>query len=440
MFKSNKEQKSGQTNEKNRALVKHKDSKPDKAEKSEKAKRASKVRFALEQEPKVDMYYYRIYRKLRLLRYLCVLIAALFVMTVPMVYSDQITTDNFKYLMKYINLQLSEDGEEYAPFSYEKSEALDFGIHSEDVVLCNDSSIVFYDKLGNESLRVSFGPFKNPTMLISKAYVLVYDRGGNEYVILNNFKMLHQSKTNYPIMHCTLDDGGRYAILTSNGNYTSEVLVYNRNFKQTNRIQKDVYVSDLFFTNEEGGFGYTAFTTDTSGEMSGEICVYDAKSEKKLEIRENSIPLKALPDGDTIKVLYQDGIRWYDVNGEVQRVYEFNDQPNTFYYTSEKTVICFQSESGDGFGYSEFIGDAENEIVRIENTEFIHTIQWHDNKFFMISSQGLTVLDEIEKTVSKAALPGLKKILFLPEGKLMGCYADKTATILPSEFQIIDQE
>ena len=438
MFKRKNEQKASKTSEKNQALVKQKDAKLEKAEKSEKAKRASKVRFALEQEPKVDMYYYRIYRKLRLLRYLCVLIAALFVMTVPMVYSDQITTDNFKYLMKYINLQLSEDGEEYAPFSYEKSEALDFGIYSEDIVLCNDSSIVFYDKLGNESLRVSFGPFKNPTMLISKAYVLVYDRGGNEYVILNNFKMLHQSKTDFPIMHCTLTDSGGYAILTSNANYTSEVQVYNRNFKQTNRIQKDVYICDLFFTNDEGCFGYTSFTTDTSGEMSGEICIYNGKSEKLLEIRENKIPLKALPEGDTIKVLYQDCIRWYDVNGEVQRVYDFKDCPNTFYLTNEKTVICFESESSDGFGYTEFIGGLEDETVRIENTEFINSIQWHDNKFYMISSQGLTVYDEIEMTVFKAELPELKKIIFLPEGKLMGCYADKTATILPSEFQIID--
>ena len=62
--------KESETDHKDTSLVRKKQEKPEKPDKIEKAKKASRVRFALEQEPKFDMYYYRIYRKLRLLRYM----------------------------------------------------------------------------------------------------------------------------------------------------------------------------------------------------------------------------------------------------------------------------------------------------------------------------------------------------------------------------------
>ncbi|MBE6672198.1 MAG: hypothetical protein E7599_01580 [Ruminococcaceae bacterium] len=418
--------------EKGNALVKKSDSKLDK---TEKARRASRVRFALEQEPKVDMYFYKIYRKLRLLRYVCVLLAALFVMTVPMVYSDHITTDNFKYLMKYINLQLSEDAEEYAPFSYEPSECMDFGIYSDDIVICTDSSVVFYDKLGNESLRVTFGPYEDPTMLISKAYVMVYDRGGNEYVILNNFKLLHRKTTEYPILHCALDDSGRYAVLTSNQNYSSEVQVFNRHFKQTNRIQRDLYISDLFFTDDVGGFGYTGFTTDTKGGKRGEVCLYDAESQKILEVCEGELPLRAVALAGRLKVLYTDRVTWYDMKGKELKRYTFNDAPGAFYLSGENTVICFEAEDGPSEFYTVLLSEKEDEPIRMENTDRILRVQWHEDRCYLIGEHTLAVMNGKVLSDSIADLTGLKKLLFLPGGKLMGCYSDRTETIVISESQ-----
>lgn len=434
--KSNDKETPRQLSKREHSLIKTKDNKPDKLEK---AKKASKVKFALEQEPKVDMYYYRIYRKLRLLRYLCVLLAALFVMSVPMVYSDQITTDNFKYLMKYINLQLSEDAEEYAPFSYESSQYMDFGIYSEDIVICTDSCIVFYDKLGNESLRVSYGPFQKPTMLISDTYVMVYDRGGNEYVILNNFKLLHRAKTSFPILHCALDDTGRYAVLTSNQNYTSEIQVYNRNFKQTNRIQRDLYVTDLFFTNSSETFGYTAFTTDISGQQFGEICLYDAQSQKKAELRENSIPLKAVSTGNTLKVLFANSLVWYDLESNEEKCREFTDNASTFFLSAQNSVIYFDAPSEESVGYTDILVNNENEPIKIVNTDSVKHIQWNEDRCYLIGTRTLTVFDTKDNTVSITNIDGLIELLFLPEGKLMGCYQDRTENILLSEFQSFEQ-
>ena len=409
--------KESETDRKDTSLVRKKQEKPEKPDKIEKAKKASRVRFALEQEPKFDMYYYRIYRKLRLLRYICVLLAALFVMSVPMVYSDQITTDNFKYLMKYINLQLSEDAEEYAPFSYEPSQHMDFSIYSEDIVICTETSVVFYDKLGNESLRVTYGPYKNPTMLISDEYVLVYDRGGNEYVI------------------CALDNSGRYAVLTSNQNYTSEICVFNRNFKQTNRIQRDLYVSDLFFTDDEGGFGYTAFSTDVTGAQSGEICLYDLQSKKLADVKESAIPLKAVVSQQTVRVLYTDRIVWYDQKGAEQKSYVFSDTPGAYCFVDNGIYIQFTDQSTGSAGYTEFIPDDDAPPIRIPSTDSVLSICCYEDRCYLIGSRSIMMADLNEgKCITLAdETPSVKKLLHLPDGKLMICYADKTETIPNNE-------
>jgi len=395
---------------------------------AEKMKRALKVRFALEQEPKVDMYYYRIYRKLRLVRYLCVLVAALFVMSVPMVYSDQITTENFKYLMKYIDLQLSEDSEVYTPLTYESSPHMQFGVYAEDIVLCTDTALVYFDKLGNEIMRESFGPFTNPQLVISDKYVLVYDRGGTEYAIYNNFKRLHHVTTEYPITLCSLSDAGDYAVLTTNQNYISELLIFNHNFKQTGRIQRDLYFSSLFFLEDGSGrFGYTGFSTDTKGGKIGETCLYEKDCTKIFSVSVSDIPLAASVSDGLMRVLYEDRIVWYDEKSVETESYKFESVPYAFVFSPANTALYFGSKDDNDSGHTRFFGGTskENGVV-VKNQEKVRRIQWYDGYYYLLSDESVCRVDHNGKMQNLAIEKGLQELVFLPNGEIMGCYADRT--------------
>ena len=426
--KKNKEEKADKKT-KEKALVKSDSKKPTRAEK---VKQALKVRFALEQEPKFDMYYYRIYRKLRLVRYVCVLIAALFVMSVPMVYSDQITSENFKYLIKYIDLQLSQDSEVYSAFQYESSEHMQFAVYADDIVICTDTALVYYDKLGNEIMRASFGPYENPQLLVSAKYVMVYDRGGTEYAIYNNFKMLHHATTEYPISICALGDGGEYAVVTSNQNYVSEVQVYNHNFKQTNRVQRDLYISDLFMLGN-GEFGYAGFTTDEKGGQVGEVCIYTAQSKKIVEIIENKLPLSVSISGDVLRVIYPDSVVWYSDGKKESHTYTFSDMPGSFCYSPGNLALYFSEQGNNKIGYVQILGLNSDSVTTAMCRDPVSRIQWHDGYFYLLGDNYISKINHTEDSKTVTVSEGLIQLLFMPNGQVMGCYTDHTE-ILNIEF------
>lgn len=404
---------------------------------SKKGKHALKVRFALEQEPKVDMYFYRIYRKLRLVRYACVLFAALFVMSVPMVYSDQITTENFKYLLKYIDMQLTEDTDLYSEFAYEASDNMQFGVYAEDIVICTDTSLVYYDKLGNETFRFSFGPYKNAQLLISDKYVMVYDRGGNEYSIFNSFKRVHRSTTEYPITLCALSDSGRYAVLSSNRNYIAELTVYSANFQQMNRVQKDMYISSVFFDNTNDEFGYTGFTTDEKGGKLGEICYYDRKSKKTVGIVSDDIPLDSTISENLVRVLYADRVVWYSKNGEKKSEYSFKSSPASYCYSPGKLAVCTQGKTVGAYGYIQIIGFDAEKNLSIPLQDAVKRTTWYEGNFYCV---GNSKIQRIDAKGSVACVPiseNALDLIFLPSNQMMVCYPDRTEFISFSETVVL---
>ena len=391
------------------------------------------MRFALEQEPKVDMYFYRIYRKLRLVRYACVLFAALFVMSVPMVYSDQITTENFKYLLKYIDMQLSEDTELYSEFAYEASDNMQFGVYAEDIVVCTDTGLVYYDKLGNESFRASFGPYKNAQLLISDKYVMVYDRGGKEYVIFNSFKRVHRATSEYPITLCALSDSGRYAVLSSNRNYIAELTVYSANFQQMNRVQKDMYISSVFFHDETDEFGYTGFTTDEKGGKFGEICYYDMQSKKTVGIISDDIPLNSAISENQVRVLYADSVVWYSRKGEEKKVYSFTSSPASYCYSPGKLAVCTQDKAEGMYGCIQIIGVDTEKNLKIPLQDTIHRTNWHEGNFYCIGNQQIQRIDAKGNSICVPISENALDLIFLPSNQMMVCYPDRTEFISFSE-------
>ncbi len=400
---------------------------------SEKVKHALKVRFALEQEPKVDMYFYRIYRKLRLVRYACVLFAALFVMSVPMVYSDQITTENFKYLLKYIDMQLTEDTDLYSEFAYEASDNMHFGVYAEDIVVCTDTSLVYYDKLGNESFRASFGPYKNAQLLISDKYVMVYDRGGNEYAVFNSYKRVHHATTEYPITLCALSDSGRYAILSSNRNYLSELTVYSANFQQVNRVQKDMYISSIFFHDETDEFGYTSFTTDEKGGKLGEICYYDRQSKKTVEIVSNDIPLDSAISENLVRVLYADRVVWYTKKGEEKKVYPFASSPTSYCYSPGRLAVCIQDEKVGENGCIQIIGVDTDKNLTVPLQDTVNRTNWYEGNFYCIGRGQIQRIDTKGNVICASISENAVDLIFLPSEQMMVCYPDRTELISFSE-------
>lgn len=409
-----------------RALFKNE--KPGKLSKTEKLKQSIKIRFALEQEPKVDMYYYRVYRKLRIVRYLCVLIAALFVMSVPMAYSDQITTENFKYLVKYVKLQLSQDSDAYTELHYDASTHMRYGVYGEDIVLCTETALVYYDKLGNESMRVSYGPYNNPQLLISDKYVMVYDRGGTEYTLYNSFKRVTRDNTDYPITMCALSDNGTYAVVTSNENYISEIQVYNANSKRIGRVQRDLYLSELFFLQDGSGFGYAGFTTDRDGAKHGEVCLYSMKSEKMLEVLGSQIPLACTYNDGTLRVLYADRVVWYDKEGSATEEYVYPGKVGAYGYSDGNLVLNLLPKTEKEKGNVQIV-TSPSHITTYVNNHIVSYIQWHDGNFYLLGNENVTKISYNGDVSTVAVNEGLRKLLFLPDGSYMGCYADHTEII-----------
>ena len=123
---------------------------------------------------------------------------------------------------------------------------------------------------------------------------------------------------------------------------------------------------------------------------------------------------------------YQQQIRRFDINSFV-----FEDTPGAYHLSDENVIVSFISDDIENCYYTEFITSSNSEPVRIDNAEQILRIQYHDGCCYMIGANSVMMMDTNgkEPVVLDNNLTQLKKLLFLPNGKLMGCFSEKSQTI-----------
>lgn len=285
-----------------------------------------------------NRYYLKVSGRFRVTAWISVLIFALWLATMFFAYRDEITVENFRFLMRNVNFKLeastvTSDSEEEASFFYTRDDDRIFAVYKDYFATVGNGRLIICDVLGNSSYDEELG-YSAPVLKSSDSYLLCFDRGGNEYSIYTYFNNVGQEKSDFPITDAAISDSGYYAIATRDSSLYCVVYVYNSKMKLVQKITRDNYVVSVDLSDDGSQIVVTSFNADSSGITFTELTLYSTSSEKPIFTQkyENAIAYEArfLSDG-SIALVSSESVRMIDSDGSVLNSFEFSETDNNIY-------------------------------------------------------------------------------------------------------------
>ena len=279
---------------------------------------------SIESEIEENPYYAAISKKYKFARYFTLFLFIAFILLMLTAYKDDITTENFRYLIKYLDINLTDSSDEFASLHYDADNEMDFCAYGTDFAVLSKSRFTIFDQIGNTAVTQSMS-MSAPVVLSSSKYILAYDRGGNDFFVFNGFSQLYNSTTVNPISSAAICDAGSIAIVSSNSSYLAHIFVYDRNFTLRTELQKDRYVSSVALSPDGRYLLITSISAKGYSEYDSEVMVYDTKEKETVysKTEENRVPLGASFTDNGAQIVFTDGIRFLSAEYEDKADYEY---------------------------------------------------------------------------------------------------------------------
>lgn len=237
-----------------------------------------RVHIKNESEPEENEYYLSVSRKFKLARYITLLVLISFILVMISFYSEDITLENFRYLLKYFSKDTPDTVQDAGAIYYNADNKIDLGVYKGDIIKADSSGIEIYNPKG-ELILTNDTAYENPEIKTSERYTIVYDLGGYNYSIFNSFSQLKKEEFLYPINNAVMSNTGTYAIATKAAGYKSALYVYDKNFNRVGQLFKDMYIMDMSMSDDGTNVLISYADTTQNGEYKTELVTYSLYSE-----------------------------------------------------------------------------------------------------------------------------------------------------------------
>ena len=391
-------------------------------------------------------YYFRIAKRFRIVMFSLVLIFVVFVTAMFSTYREEITVENLRYFLKYIDTRQAEKKATADTIYHDDiASIVRFGIYRNGLAVVANEKLQVYDLAGEAILDLTQS---NPTpqLLCSDKYMLVYNLGGTTFQVYNSLSKEYEESFPYGIGGASLGDSGTFLIVTRTMEYRSAVYVYNKDFEQIYRwYTPDKLIMDTAFKKGDKEFIIAALGTAQNGLSYTEIllCQTD-KEEKKAQFRiedEVIYRVRYTDDGGYI-LIGGKAIYYYDKNSELVRSIPYGSfSPITVdtvdgytYYSMNKNIV--------GSNYEVTVTDDRGEILYVGNVSGeISKLMVHDDALYVLLDRSLIRISmETGNQIVKEIDTNCITILALDTNTIMLCYADQTKVIDINRFFFDDTQ
>ena len=314
-------------------------------------------------QPQVNKRYKRAAVAVGISKYIVITVFFLFFMAMTFVYSSEITIENYRYILKDMNLKIPTGVEEYGEIYYASDLQQSYAVYRDDFVCVGRGSLEVIDMTGKQVQSTALR-YVNPRLVTSEKYMLVYDLSNNSYGIFNTFSQLQSGTTDYPISCADCNDEGYYLIVSRDVEYKSTVSVYNKEMKRVYLYQSNErYIYDAHLYNDGSFALYTCKAKN--GDNCSEIIKGNIK-EKEVRVayeRNGTVFLSAKNSGaDTVSVLCSDSLLFFSADNLVAEYSFFGRVCRRFDAGGGNTALVLSTE-GAGADSVLVVFDTAGEVL-----------------------------------------------------------------------------
>ncbi len=323
-----------------------------------------------------NSYYLSVSSKFRIATWITVVLLAAWLAVMFFSYRDEITIENFRFLMRNVNFKIESDSssadDEKCGIIYTRDDSRVFALYKDYFATVGSGRLIICDNSGNKAYNEKLD-YSSPVLKSSSNYLLCFDRGGDDYSLYTYFNNIGEMTSDYPITDAAVCDAGYYAVATRDQSHYCVVNVYNDRLKLIQKISKNKYCVSVDINPDGSEVLVTSFSADDDGLSYAEIAVHptDATEARFTLDFEGVIPYEAryFSDGSIILVC-SDGARFISGEGKLVKFYSF-DGGNIEKYdigsgclavvctdTVNKTASVIKTITSDGENSVSFVGTA----------------------------------------------------------------------------------
>lgn len=368
-----------------------------------------------EQTPTVNAHYTKLARKSALIRYTCLVLVVVFAVYSLSFHSNEITIENFRYMLKFINLGDEADAPLGTFLAFDGSDGNRGLIYKGDLAVLNESGLSITGWDGEIILKETFS-LDHPKINQNETNLFCYDLGGKELKIFNSYSLLNEISFEYPINGFASSKSGNFAVISSAKGYRSAIYIYDKQFIPIYTSyfgDKYAYFVDI---SEDGEEFITASQYSQGGNLVTQISKFRVDQEGVLFEQKliGEIPLGIYYTENGYCLITDVGMRCYDNE---------NNPVSTVLFENKKLLSAklFDSRALVTYALEGLSGGTETVVYRLDGSiEF--------SKQFNRSVSDITLCGDILYSLS----PGEISVCDIVNG------SDETYEILTSYSDLIE--
>lgn len=326
------------------------------------------------------------------------LISVLFVLFAFYFYREDITVENFRYMIKYLDFQSpSSDTVNGSSVTFESELSDGMVLYKNDIAIFKKTGLDLYDLSGQKIFSSSY-TMTSPNAVSGKKYLLVYDVGGTYAAIFNTFSKIWEATFENPIIDAAINDNGDFCIVTSEKGYRSAVYMFNSDFKKTYRwLSGEKYAIDVSMSRKKDNDFIVSAILASGGFYQSEIIRLSESSDTVIASASlyDELSLETADFSEKVAVLTDKKLSFFNSN-TLESVSSFNfsrDSLSDFVYNDKYYALVLSRKIiGSENEITVFSADGEN-LHTFSSQGHILDICISDNKLYQLRSGALTVYD-----------------------------------------------
>ncbi len=321
-------------------------------------------------------------------------------------YREDITLENIRYLLKYVNVSPAAIGSEDAQvISFDSdSEALT-GVFRSDLVVLDKDEVLTYDLSAKKGISDPVS-LANPTLSLGEKYFAVFDMGDNYYAIYNSFSKIYEETTPYAIWDVVIGDNGEFLILTAEKGYRSALRVYNSEFEnKMNWYTPDKYaVSADISTSRDTFYVVGCVKNNENGDFNSSVIVLKENNDKietTVDIPSELVLNTKFFENTNMCVLTDRALRVFDLTGKELEKINFSSDSLKFFEACDGYAVLVLNENSIGTKHRLIIVDKKGNtsIDTVVETD-VHDLSVAGEEVLLLGAQTLVSANAKKGSVS----------------------------------------
>ena len=314
-------------------------------------------------------------------------------------YREDITLENVRYLLKYVDVSPSAIGsEDVKKIEFEEDSLSVTDVFKSDFVVLTQNGVTTYDLTAKKGISDSLSLI-TPALSVGDKYFAVFDMGENYYAIYNSFSKIHEETTAYPIWDISFGSDGGFALITAEKGYRSALKIYNSNFKnKMNWYTSDKYIvcADIY-SGRDSFYLAGCVKNNSEGDFLSSLAVLRENSEDLhlfLEFESELILDAEFFENGNICLLTDSAVRVIDLSGKILDEVRFSDNSLRMFEAGEKYTVTLLNENTIGTEHRVIIQSKKgNTLMDTLIDSDIRDISVKGDNIVLLGTQKLTSID-----------------------------------------------